>query len=148
MSYMKKLFIVAGLFLSMNLSAQVVAGFGCKDADAWFDKEIYFWCQNVAVNYYGYPMYLNNVSLVADGARYDLQGSWSYGTYIFLDASNGVKLNQGSLVSVYVGGQYIGTWKCMEKNPTAMDVIRRAWESKPKTKTNANGLLKFIKKIL
>ena len=34
MSYMKKLFIVAGLFLSMNLSAQVVAGFGCKDADA------------------------------------------------------------------------------------------------------------------
>lgn len=144
---MKKLFVVLSLIISINMSAQVYGGFGCRDADAWFDKEIYFWCKHQMVNMYGYPMQISNVTLFADGIQYDLQGMWDFDTYIFLDAANGVDFHKGSVVSVYIGGQLWGTWRCDESNPTAMDVVKRAWSNKPKTKTNANGILKFIKRF-
>ena len=138
---MKKLFVLLSMLVSMNLHAQMVnAGFGCGDYDAWFDKEIYFWCQNTA-NYYGAPVDLSNVTLVADGVQFDLQGTWEYGTLIFLDASNGIKLEKGSLVSVYINSQCVGTWQCSHTNPSVTDVVKRAWSLKPKTKINANKIL-------
>lgn len=141
------LFVLAFYTLSMN-AQRIDGGFGCGDPDAWFDKEIFFWCENNATNYYGYGLNLSNVSLVVNGEdQYDVNGIWQYGTRLILDASNEIKFEKGSTVAIYVNGQFIQSWTCDQNNPTATDVIMRAYEEKPKGKVNLSGVLKILKKI-
>lgn len=146
---MKKIFLFFLLLCStVNINAQFIAGFGCEDPDAWFDKEIYFYCQNQATNMYGYGMNLSNISLVIDGEmQVDFSGMWYYGDFIFLSEQNGFDFEKGSTVALYVNGYYQCSWTCNERNPSAWDVAKRAWSKKPRTKIDTKGLLKIIKKI-
>ena len=44
---MKKVLLFVLICLStLNMKAQILGAFDCKDPDAWFDKEIYFIAQN------------------------------------------------------------------------------------------------------
>lgn len=146
---MKKIILLFMFALNiLFVNAQIAGGFGCADPDAWFDKEIYFWCKNNATNYYGYGLNLSSVSLVVNGEdQYDVDGFWQYGTYLFLDASNNIEFEKGSTVAIYVNGQYIDSWRCPTSNPTTTDVIMHAFKKKPRGKMNLNGVLKILKKI-
>lgn len=147
---MRKVFLFIVLVCSMSIKAQFVAGFGCGDEDAWFDKEIYFYCQNQARNGYGYGLNLTNISLVIDGkTQIDVSGVWAYGDFIILDKANGVEFEKGSTVALYVNGYYQGGWTCQTSNPSAWDVARRVYKNKPRTKSNLNleGALKILRKF-
>ena len=136
------------MLFSLGSSAQFSGGFGCGDPDAWFDKEIYFYCQNQATNYYGYPINLQNVSFVINGElQLDLSGVWGYGDYIIIGKDNGVKLEKGSMVSVLVNGQFYGPWICSESNPTALEIAKRAYKKKPRGRVDVKGVLKILRKI-
>lgn len=143
---MNRIILSLTLLLTALLSnAQFYGGFGCADPDAWFDKEIYFYCQNNANNGY-YGLNFTNVSLVIDGtSRVDLSGVWVYGDYIFLSADSGFEFTKGSSVALYVNGYYQTTWTCPTSNPTTVDVVKRAWKKKPRGKL---GMGKQVMKIL
>lgn len=148
---MRKIFLFFALFCSIGIKAQFVAGFGCGDPDAWFDKEIFFYCQNQAINGYGYGMNLSNTSFVIDGSfQIDVSGVWEYGDFIIIDKANGVEFKKGSTVALYVNGYYQGGWTCPTSNPTAWEVAKRAYSYKPKGRTNLNikGTVKAILKRL
>lgn len=87
---MKRYLVTCILALTTILAnAQFNGGFGCGDPDAWFDKEIYFFCQNNASNGY-YGLNLSNVSLVInEETQVDVDGIWFYGDFIFLGSDNG-----------------------------------------------------------
>lgn len=119
------LFAITFVCMAIIAKAQFVGEFGCGDPEAWFDKEIYFYCQNNATNGY-YGLNLSNVSLVIDGeTQVDVDGVWVYGDLLFLDTHNGFKFSKGSTVSLYVNGYYQNSWTCPTSNPNAIDVARR-----------------------
>ena len=64
---MRKLLLLMALICTIGVKVQFAGGFGCGDANAWFDKEIYFYSQNQASNRYVYGLKLSNISLVIDG---------------------------------------------------------------------------------
>lgn len=135
---------------SLCVNAQFIGGFGCGDPDAWFDKEIYFYCQNQARNYYGYGVNLQNVSFVIDGeTQIDVYGIWEYGDIIIIDKDNEVSFDKGSVVGVYVNGQYYGSWTCYQSDPTAIEIAKRTFKKKPKGRLNLNtkGVLKILRKF-
>lgn len=143
--------LVALMLLCATLAsnAQFYGGFGCGDPDAWFDKEIYFYCQNNANNGY-YGLNLPNVSLVIDGeTQVDVNGVWIYGDMILLGADNGFKFSKGSSVALYVNGTYQASWTCPTSNPTAIDVAKRLWDNKPRGRSNIGGknLLKILRRF-
>lgn len=147
---MRKIALFFALLCSMGVKAQFVGGFGCGDPDAWFDKEIYFCCQNQAVNAYGYGMSMTNIALVVDEEwQVDVSGVWEYGDFIIIDKDNGFDFKKGSTVSLYVGGYYQETWTCSTSNPSVWDVAKRAYSNKPKGRTNINikGVLKILRKF-
>lgn len=146
---MKRILLIFAFVLSYILTdAQFYGGFGCGDPDAWFNKEIYFYCQNVANNGY-YGMNLNNVSFVIDGTtQVDLDGQWLYQDVVFLGQDNGFKFSKGSTVGIYVNGQYYGSWTCNSDNPSATDIAKRLWDNKPRGRSNAGkSLLKLLRKV-
>lgn len=99
-------------------------------------------------NYYG-GVSFSDVTFVIDGEwRIDILGTWDYGEYIIIDKDNDVKFKKGSIVSLYVGGQYIGSWTCYDENPSAGDIVTRLFKMKPKGKMNLNVNSKKIIKIL
>ncbi len=139
------LFTVMALFAN----AQFYGGFGCGDPDAWFDKEIYFYCQNNANNGY-YGLNLSNVSLVIDGeTQVDLGGIWIYGDYIFLGSDNGFDFSKGTTVALYVNGHYQNSWTCQTSDPSATEVAKRIWDNKPRGRSNIGGknILKILRKF-
>lgn len=145
---------VSSLFILLCFSifsnAQFLGGFGCGDPNAWFDKEIYFYCQNQAKNYYGYGMNLQNVSFVINGeTQIDVSGIWEYGDVLIIDKDNEVKFEKGSVVAIFVNGQFYGNWTCNQSDPTAMEIAKRAYKKKPKGRLNLNtkGLLKILRKF-
>ena len=146
----RTLLLFAFLFISTIASAQFTGGFGCGDPNAWFDKEIYFWCQNKASNGY-YGLNLQNISIVIDNkTQIDFDGVWVYGDYIFLGKDDGCNFDKGSTVSLYVNGYYQHTWTCLTSNPTTTDVIKRLWDNKPKGRIKSNigkNVLKILRKI-
>ena len=147
---MRKVFVFILLLCCLSIKAQFVAGFGCGDPNAWFDKEIFFYCQNQARNGYGYGLNLTNISLVIDGdTQIDVSGVWAYGDFIILDKANGVEFEKGSTVALYVNGYYQGGWTCQTSNPTAWDVAKKAYKNKPRGKSNLNlkGALKILKRF-
>lgn len=146
---MKKLAsIIFILFCTISVKAQFVGGFGCADPDAWFDKEIYFWCQNQATNGY-YGVNLSDVSFVIDGeTRVDATGTWYYGDCIFMSQDNGFEFSKGSTVALYVNGYYQTSWTCNSSNPSAMDIAKRAWKEKPRGRMGSGkSVLKILRKL-
>lgn len=137
------------IFIATICKAQFYGGFGCGDPDAWFDKEIYFYCQNNVNNGY-YGMNLTNISLVINGeTQVDVQGVWVYGDLIFIGKDNGFEFSKGTTVALYVNGYYQNSWTCPTSNPTAIDVAKRVWDLKPKGRSNIGGknLLKILRKF-
>lgn len=143
------LFAIVCVFMAIVMNAQFIGGFGCGDPDAWFDKEIYFYCQNNATTGY-YGMNLSNVSLIIDGeTQVDVDGVWVYGDLLFLGADNGFDFSKGTTISLYVNGYYQHTWTCSESNPTAIDVAKRLWDNKPRGRSNIGGknILRILRKF-
>lgn len=151
---MRKIFFILVLLYSINLSAQFTGGFACGDPDAWFDKEIYFYCQNNVTDYFGYGQNLVNVSFVVnDGEDYHFfryNYTWQYRDVLFID-SRQIELKKGSTVYLFIGEECYGSWMCHTSNPSAIDTIKRIYEMKPKgptkIKINWNKLLKYLKKL-
>lgn len=130
-------------------NAQFYGGFGCEDPDAWFDKKIYFYCQNKANNGY-YGLNLSNVSLVIDGeTQVDVDGVWIYGDYIFLGPDNGFDFSKGTTVALYINGYFQNSWTCPTSNPSAIEVAKRIWNNKPRGRSNIGGknILKILRKF-
>lgn len=146
---MKK-FLVIFLLVSSSIiaNAQFLGGFGCADPDVWFNKEIYFYCQNYANNGY-YGLNLSNVSFVInDLYPFDVDGVWVYGDYIFI-GNDQIKFSKGDKVSLYINGYYQGSWECTTSNPSAIDVAKRIYKNKPRTRMSGLGksILKLVKRI-
>lgn len=143
------LFAVTFVVIAVISNAQFYGGFGCGDKDAWFDKEIYFYCQNNATNgYYGLNLY--NVSLIIDGTtQVDVDGVWVYGDYLLIGSDNGFKFSKGTTVALYVNGYFQNSWTCPTSNPTAVDVVKRLWDKKPRGRSNIGGknILKILRKF-
>jgi len=92
--------LLVAILFSLFANAQFLAGFGCGDPDAWFDKEIFFYCQNQATNYYGYGVNLQNVTFIINGElQLDVSGVWEYGDFIIIDKSNDIEFEKGSIVA-------------------------------------------------
>jgi hypothetical protein len=147
---MRKVVLLFALLCSLSIKAQFAAGFGCGDPDAWFDKEIYFYCQNQARNGYGYGLNLSNISLIINGnLQIDVSGVWEYGDFIIIDKANGIEFEKGSTVALYVNGYYQGGWTCSTSNPSAWDVAKRIYNNKPRGRSNLNlkGALKILRKF-
>lgn len=145
--FKRTILLIILCIISIDISAQFIGGFGCGDPDAWFNKEIYFYCQNQAVNYYGVGLNLQNVSFIIDGeTQVDVSGIWQYGDYIILAESDGFKFNKGSVVAVCVNGTCYGIWTCYSSNPTASEIVRRALKNKTKGRLNINA--KNVMKVL
>lgn len=155
---MKKLVLIFALMISFcaNMKAQFYGGFGADDPDAWFDTEIYFYCQNNMVNYnmwgYQYGVNLTNVQLIINGQyRVDIDGWWNYGDWIFLTKGAGYEFDKGSTVALYVNGYYQGSWTCTSSNPTVVDAVLRAKREHRylfKMGTSTVGkLLKVLRKV-
>lgn len=119
-TFKKIILVLALLLLSIQTNAQFNGGFGYGDPSAWFDKEIYFSCQNNCV-YYGQGLNFSDVFLEVKGVPYIMSGVWNYGDYIFIGKNSGINLSTGDEVKLYigVGGHYyyIATWIC-PKQPT------------------------------
>lgn len=153
---MKKILFTLALLISIcvNLKAQFYGGFAAADPNAWFDREIYFYCQNntTSINMWGYQYGVNltNVQLVINNQyRVDLNGWWNYGDYIFLTSDNGFEFDKGSNVALYVNGYYQFTWYCNSSNPSAIEVVKRAHEQyKIKMPKGTVGkLIKILRKV-
>lgn len=127
------------LLCSISMRAQFSGGFGCGDPDAWFDKEIYFYCQNNVTNYYGYGQNLSNVSFVVydgkDYSHFDYYGIWTYQGLIFIDKEQ-FKFKKGCIVYLFLGDDCYGSWTCNTNNPTTWDNIKRLYDMKPKGRSN------------
>lgn len=147
---MKRIIIALTLALTAVLAnAQFFGGFGCGDPDAWFDKEIFFYCKNNATNGY-YGLNLTNVSLVINGeTQVDLDGVWTYGEFLFLGPDNGFEFSKGSSVALYVNGYYQNTWHCTTSNPTALDTAKRLWDLKPqgRSRVSVKSFLKILRRF-
>ena len=147
---MKRVLLTSVLAVpTLFANAQFKGGFGCGDPDAWFDKEIYFYCQNNANNGY-YGMNLSNVSLVIDGeTQVDVDGIWVYSDFIFIGSHNGFEFSKGTTVALYVNGYFQNSWTCLTSNPTAIQIAKRIWEEKPRTRSNIGGenVLKILRKF-
>ena len=147
---MKRLYFAFLLIItSLLANAQFFGGFGCADPDAWFDKEIYFYCQNNANNGY-YGLNLSGISFVIDGqTQIDIDGTWLYGDYIFLSKDHGFDFSKGSTVALFVNGYYQNTWTCPTSNPTAVDVAKKAWQKKPRVRSglSTKSILKILRKF-
>ncbi len=111
---MRKFLALLFAFCSITVSAQIAAGFGEADPDAWFDKEPYFWCKNQTY----YPIY--NVTLIYNQEyEYSLNNNaWLSGGILTLGKSNGIEFSPGDTVHLLIGGQCVGMWTC-PKSPTA-----------------------------
>lgn len=146
---MKKILVLFLLVSSSIIAnAQFLGGFGCADPDAWFNKEIYFYCQNNANNGY-YGLNLSNVSFVInDLYPFDVDGVWVYGDYIFI-GNDQIKFSKGDKVSLYINGYHQGSWECTTSNPSAIDVAKRIYKNKPRTRMSGLGksILKLVKRI-
>lgn len=138
---MKKLLLFVLLSLStIYLKAQVQGAFDCKDPNAWVDKEIYFVAQNNYV-YYGYGQNLANVSFVVnDKYIYTINGYWYYGNYIVIDD---VKMDKGTVVSMYIGNQCVSTWTCNQSSPSILSTALSAYRDY----RIAKRVIKLLKKI-
>lgn len=147
---MKKVLLTFLFVVTVSFAnAQFCGGFGCGDSDAWFDKEIYFYCQNNANNGY-YGLNLSNVSLVIDGeTQVDIDGIWIYGDYIFLGSDNGFDISKGTTVTLYINGYYQNSWTCQTSNPSAIEVAKRIWDKKTRGRSNIGGknILKILRKF-
>ena len=126
------IFIIAGFEL---VKAQIYAGYGCKDPDAWFDKEIYF----VATNEYGD---LSNVNFLVNRQDNYYIENWKYGETIQIDKSS---MKKGSSVELYVNGKYVDSWYCSEDKPSLTEKI---WDNYNRSiiKGSVKLLLKIIRK--
>ncbi|MCM1220676.1 MAG: hypothetical protein NC548_39925 [Lachnospiraceae bacterium] len=143
------LLIITFTFTAFFAKAQFIGGFGCGDQNAWFDKEIYFYCINNANNGY-YGLNLSNVSLVINGeTQIDVDGLWIYGDGLFLSKDNGFEFSKGTTVALYVDGYFQNSWTCNTSNPTAIDVAKRLWDLKPRGRSNIGGknILKILRKF-
>lgn len=150
---MRKVFFLLVLLYSINMSAQFAGGFACGDPDAWFDKEIYFYCQNNVTNNYGYGQNLVNVFFVVyDGEEYHCFNSnfWGYRDFLFID-NRLFEFKKGNIVYLFIGEQCYGSWECYTSNPTTLETIKRLYEMKPnrptKIKMDWKKLLKVLKKL-
>lgn len=135
--------------IGITSNAQFAGGFDCADPDAWFDKEIYFYCQNNANNGY-YGLNLSNVSLIVDNQyQVDVDGLWYYGSFLFLSKDTGFEFSKGSTVALWVNGYHQGTWICPTSNPTAVDIVKHAWSKKPHGRLGIKGkdVIKILRKI-
>lgn len=138
---MKKRFLIIFFsFCALFSRAQVSGGFNCADPNAWFDKEIYFVAYNGMINYWGYGMNLSNVQLCVNGEKWFYLRTWNYGTYATLKDCG---LEKGSVVKMYVNGQYYAQWVCNESQPSLSSVFYRAYHDYKISKR----VYKFIKKI-
>lgn len=143
------LLIITFTFTAIFANAQFIGGFGCGDQNAWFDKEIYFYCINNANNGY-YGLNLSNVSLVINGeTQIDVDGLWIYGDGLFLSKDNGFEFSKGTTVTLYVNGYFQNSWTCNTSNPTAIDVAKKLWDLKPQGRSNIGGknILKILRKF-
>ena len=132
-------FFVLLFFNPVPIIAQFNGGFGYGDPDAWFDKEIFFSCQN---NYKdaGCGQDFSNVTLVVKGSPYKLSGVWNYGSYISIGKNNGVKFSTGDKVELYVNNKYIASLTC-PKQPTmhlkmkgSGKILKKGWSMIKKVK--------------
>lgn len=114
--YLKRSALVVFFTLTAMLSnAQIIGGFNSKDPKAWFDKEIYFIAYNNVVAYgYGQPIY--NATFVVNGKdTYFVKGVWEYGQSVAID---GTKMKKGSIVELFINGQYVSQWVCEDSTPS------------------------------
>lgn len=138
---MKKIvFSLLVLFSAICANAQIYGTFGCKDPDAWFDKEIYFVAYNGFV-YYGYGQNLQNVQFRVNGKDWYTVAYWQYGTYATLEDA---ELEKGSTVEMYMNNQRIGYWVCSESQPSLTGKIWDEYKKKI-VKGGLSGIVKILK---
>lgn len=132
------------LFLIIIVSVQIgyaqfVGNFGEGDPDAWFDKEIFFACQNQT------PYAYSNVILVVNNEKmYTYPYSWYSGYYLTIGKSNGVSLSSGDKVDLWIGNQYIGGWYCPKSPSYKLPRTRGGGKAASKI---LKGAWKYLKRI-
>lgn len=120
--------------MTMSMNAQFSGDWGEADPDAWFNKEPFFVCMNNS------PYYYTNVALMLNNNDlYVLSEPWQSGQMVTLGLGDGVKLDSGDRVSIFINDRIIGTWVC-PKSPkyklpkvhgggkAAKAILKRAWK--------------------
>ena len=147
MEHIRLFFIITLFFIPISTIAQFKGGFGYGDPNAWFDKEIFFSCQN---NYKraGQGQNFSNVTLVVKGVPYRLSGVWNYGCYISIGNDNGIEFSTGDKVELFINDKYIASWTC-PKQPTMHLKMKGTWKLLKKgwTKMKKVKWWKYLKYI-
>lgn len=151
---MRKTFFLFALLCSVYIKAQTfIGGFWYDKPDAITNKEIYFYCQNNAVNYYGYGQDLSNVVFVVednDGNcyRFDVDGMWVYKNFIVINSSK-FSFRKGNRVHLYWSNSYMASWTCDISHKITLEELGSRYQSRPHRppKINWKKVTKIIKRI-
>lgn len=128
------LFLFGIIAMVSSATAQFAGEWGEADPDAWFNKEPFFVCLNNS------PYYYTNVTLMLNNTDlYVLSEPWQSGQIVTLGLGDGVDLDSGDRVSIFINDRIIGTWVC-PKSPkyklprakgagkAAKSILKKAWK--------------------
>ena len=67
---MRKVVLLIALLCSICIKAQFAGGFDFKEPSGLKDKEIFFWCRQNVIDYYGNPQMIRDVLIRFDGGEW------------------------------------------------------------------------------